>query len=102
MGLWRQGWDRTIAFGSLEGLFDKVAFFTLQTIATHSFASCRPSKWKKIVSSFGKDTMKFGLFVGSLIGSYKMVLCLMRWIRGKEDRVRELLFSLSISLYLCS
>lgn len=40
------------------------------------------------MSSFGVDTFKFGLFLGSLIGSYKAVLCLMRWIRGKEDRVR--------------
>lgn len=49
----------------------------------------RPSKWLKVVmSSFGVDTFKFGLFLGSLIGSYKAVLCLMRWIRGKEDRVR--------------
>lgn len=50
----------------------------------------RPSRWKKaIIASFGKDTFKFGLFLATLVGSYKTVLCLMRWIRGKEDRVRH-------------
>ena len=67
--------------------------FLAKALIAVALGMLKPSKTllPNILSLFAKDTLSFWTFMGSVSGGFKLVLCLLRRLRGKDDGINPLI-----------